>query len=254
MSDHASSQASANPALDAFLNDPRAITDLFTHLAKFDTPTICNALERLMGGRRAEGFTKYPTVCVDAKLPPIVGFARTAKIRAASPMLVPAAESRALRLDYYEYVASGGQHNIVVIEDMDWPHPVGAFWGELNVAMHKGIGVKGTLTSGLVRDLDAIDPDYQIIASAVGPSHAFVHVTEIGETVNVLGLRIKHNDVIHADRHGAILIPHQYLLDLPKAIDQAIEKEQIMLNAARNPDFNIAKLRQAWADMEAYDA
>lgn len=241
-------------SLPKHLQDPEAIKGLFAHLAQFDTPTIINALERLRGGRSAEGFTKYPTVCVDTSMSPIVGFARTAKIRAASPMLVSAAESRALRLDYYEYAASGMGPNIVVIEDMDWPHPIGAFWGELNVAMHKGIGIKGTLTSGLMRDLDALDPNYQIIASAVGPSHAFVHVTEIGTQVDILGMRVHHNDIIHADRHGAVVIGAQYLAELPEAIQAATAKEEIMLKAARAPGFNIEKLRQAWAEMEAFDA
>ena len=39
-------------------------------LRKHDTPTICNALEHVMGGRTAEGFTKTPVVCADASLPP----------------------------------------------------------------------------------------------------------------------------------------------------------------------------------------
>ena len=52
-------------------------------LRRHDTPTICNALEHVMGGRTAEGFTKTPVVCADPSLPPIVGFARTARIRAS---------------------------------------------------------------------------------------------------------------------------------------------------------------------------
>src|SRR4029079_17724484 len=48
-------------------------------LRQHDTPTICNALEHVMGGRTAEGFTKTPVVCADVTLPPIVGFAPTRK-------------------------------------------------------------------------------------------------------------------------------------------------------------------------------
>ena len=84
---------------------PLISLDTLAILRKHDTPTICNALEHAMGGRTAEGFTKSPVVCADPSLPPIVGFARTAKIRASSPAQKPAAEVRALRMDYYEYVA-----------------------------------------------------------------------------------------------------------------------------------------------------
>ena len=37
--------------------------DTLAILRRNDTPTICNALEHVMGGRTAEGFTKSPVVC-----------------------------------------------------------------------------------------------------------------------------------------------------------------------------------------------
>ena len=51
-------------------------------LKQFDTPTICNALELVVPERRAEGFTTQPFFCHDPLLAPMVGYARTAKIRA----------------------------------------------------------------------------------------------------------------------------------------------------------------------------
>ena len=54
-------------------------------LTKWDTPTICNALEVVVPERRATGFTTQPFTCLDPKLPPMVGYARTATIRATTP-------------------------------------------------------------------------------------------------------------------------------------------------------------------------
>ena len=59
-------------------------------LARFDTPTVCNALEIVAPERRALGFTSEPLVCADPGLPPMVGYARTATIRAAAPSAAPA--------------------------------------------------------------------------------------------------------------------------------------------------------------------
>lgn len=219
-------------------------------LRKHDTPTICNALEHVMGGRTAEGFTKSPTVCADASLPPIVGFARTAKIRASSPAQKPAAEVRALRMQYYEYVSAGPGPNVVVIEDADWPHCIGGFWGEMQVAQHKGLGVAGTLTNGVLRDLGMLDPGYQVIAGSVGPSHAFVHVTELDVGVTVFGMTVRPDDLIHADRHGAVVIPADHIERLPAAIDIVLRKEAPILKAARAPGFNIEKLRAAWSEAD----
>jgi regulator of RNase E activity RraA len=226
--------------------DP-SIADL---LRKTDTPTVCNALEHAMGGRTAEGFTKSPVVCADPELPPMLGFARTARIRASSPAQKPADEVKALRMAYYDYVAAGDGPNLVVIEDTDWPRPVGGFWGEVNVAIHKGLGVAGTLTNGILRDLGMLDEGYQVVAGAIGPSHAFVHVTEIDCPVTVFGMQVNPNDLVHADRHGAVVIPAQHIEDMPRCIDLVIRKEKPIISAAREPGFNTEKLRAAWTQSE----
>ena len=219
-------------------------------LRRNDTPTVCNALEHVMGGRTAEGFTKYPTVCADPALPPLVGFARTAKIRASSPAQKPAADVRALRMAYYEYVASGAGPNVVVIEDTDWPHAIGGFWGEMQVAQHKGLGIAGTVTNGVLRDLGMLDAGYQVVAGSVGPSHAFVHVTEIDVPVTVFGMQVMPDDLIHADRHGAVVIPASFIEMMPAAIDVVVRKEQPILKAARAPGFTVEKLKAAWIEAD----
>lgn len=224
----------------------RITADTLAILRRNDTPTVCNALEHVMGGRTAEGFTKFPVVAADPGLPPIVGFARTAKIHASSPAHKPAAEVRALRMAYYEYVTAGEGPNVVVIEDTDWPHAIGGFWGEMQVAQHKGLGIAGTLTNGVLRDLGMLDPGYQVIAGSVGPSHAFVHVTEIDVPVTVFGMAVRPGDLIHADRHGAVVIPAAHIEQMPAAIDIVIRKEQPILRAARAPGFTVEKLRAAW--------
>ena len=215
-----------------------------------DTPTVCNALEIAMGGRTASGFTKQPVVCADPRLPPIVGLARTAKIRAASPAVITAEALRELRLSYYEYVAAGPDPTLVVIEDTDWPQPVGAFWGEVNVAIHKGLGTAGAVTNGSLRDLGELDEGYQVVAGAIGPSHAFVHVTETDCPVGVFGMEVAPGDLVHADRHGAVVVPAAHFSEIGAAIDTVRRKERPILEAARKEGFDIARLRAAWAEGE----
>src|SRR5690606_25355250 len=123
------------------------------------------------------------------------------------PPTISVDQVRANRLAYYEYVTRGPGPTVAVIEDVDWPNCLGAFWGELQVAVHKGLGVAGTLTSGVLRDLDMLEKGYQVVAGSVGPSHAFVHVVEIDVPVTILGMEVRPGDLIHADRHGAVNIP-----------------------------------------------
>nr|WP_314262479.1 RraA family protein [uncultured Devosia sp.] len=229
---------------------PTISPEVLDALRKADTPTVCNALEHVMGGRTAEGFTKTPVVCADPALPPVVGFARTAKIRATSPAQKPAAEVRALRMQYYEYVSDGDEPHVVVIEDTDYPHAIGGFWGEMQVAQHKGLGIAGTVTNGVLRDLGMLDEGYQVIAGSVGPSHAFVHVTELDRPVTVFGMAVKPDDLIHADRHGAVVIPAEHIERMAWAIDVVMRKEVPILTAARAPGFTVEKLRAAWLEAD----
>src|SRR3982751_5087299 len=76
-------------------------------LVEFDTPTICNALEVVMPETQKGGFTVRPLVCGFPDSPPVVGYARTATIRARTPAPGTAAEARQRRNDYYRYVDTG---------------------------------------------------------------------------------------------------------------------------------------------------
>lgn len=221
--------------------------DLLESLRAFDTPTVCNALEIVDPGRRATGFTSRPFVCAFPSLAPIVGHVRTATIRSrARPKAAPE-QIRAMRLAYYEYVAAPPGPTITVIEDLDPEPGYGAFWGEVNTAVHKGLGVRGCVTNGAIRDLDMIATDFQLLAGCVAPSHAWVHVEGIDLEVMVHGMRVRPGDLIHADRHGAVVLPAEGLADILMAVDLCTRREAPILAAARHADFSIDELRVAMA-------
>ena len=222
------------------------INDLIKITSKYDTPTMCNAMDVILGTRSATGFTKSSMVTAQNSTQPIVGFAKTAKIRASSPPLISQKEINDIRMEYYEYIVKDEKDPLVVIEDTDFPNCIGAFWGELNVAVHKGLKIKGTVTNGLLRDLGMLDPGYQVVAGGIGTSHAFVHITELDTNVNILGLEIKPGDFIHADQHGAMAVPKKYLDALPHALELVVKREVPILEAARQKDFNIEKLKKAF--------
>ena len=217
-------------------------------LARWDTPTICNALEVVVPARRATGFTTGQHVCLDAALTPIVGRARTATIRATTPPEESADELKKRRGRYYAYVADATGKTVAVIEDLDAAPGYGAFWGEVNTAVHRGLGCLGAVTNGSMRDLDDCAPGFQLLAGKVGPSHAHVHVIDFGLPVSVFGMRVEHDDVIHADRHGAVIIPESAVKEIPAAVELLVRREAVILQAARSPDFEIGMLERATAD------
>lgn len=209
-------------------------------LRQWDTPTICNGLERICPDRRALGFTVKPVVAADAKLPPVVGRARTGLIRAKERPVgpIPAREN------WYDYVEADLFPTIVLIQDIDDIPGYGAFWGEVQSAVHLALGVVGCVTNGSFRDLGMLAPGFQILGGSIGPSHAHVHMVQMGCQVNVLGMMAAHDDVIHADLHGAVVIPAAAVKQLPSAIETIARRERLILDMAREPGFNSAKMRE----------
>jgi regulator of RNase E activity RraA len=229
------------------MTTPLTLADLEA-LREFDTPTICNALELVAPQRRAIGFTTDTLVCPFPGLPPMVGFARTALIKAMQPSALSAAEQRQARLDYYRYVAGGEGPRIVVIQDTDSRPGFGCFWGEVQTAVHKGLGCLGLVTDGGVRDIDAIAPGFQVLCGRITPSHAWVHTVAIGCEVDVAGMVTRHDDLIHADRHGAVVIPREVAREVPKAARLCARREEPILKAARSEGFTLQQLEAALAE------
>ena len=216
-------------------------SEVFAALTAVDTPTVCNAIELALGRRTAEGFTTQSVLAAHPNLPAIVGFARTGLIRSSQASEDSPEALRTRRIAYYRYVATQPSPAVVVLQDID-PRPgLGAFWGEVNVAIHKGLGARGVLTNGSMRDLGAVDPGFQILADSLSPSHAFVRIEEFECPVEVFGLRVRPNDLVHADRHGAVIIAPEIAYELPHAIDRMKRKEAPILRAARSPGFTVEK-------------
>jgi regulator of RNase E activity RraA len=233
-------QAPKKSTGDNAMTHPFTTADLDV-LAQWDTPTICNGLEVLVPERRALGFTVRQMVAADRSLKPIVGLARTGLIRAREKPLraIPPREA------WYDYVAAGDLPTIAVLQDIDDAPGFGAFWGEVQSTVHLHLGVRGCVTNGSFRDLDMLAPGFQIIGGSVVPSHAHVHMVDMGGEVDVLGMKAAHDDVIHADFHGAVVIPADCVTRLPAAIDLVSRREKVILDLARAPGFDAAVMRQA---------
>ena len=218
-------------------------------LLALDTPTVCNALEVVAPGRRGYGYTVEPLVCTRPELGSTVGYARTAVIRAMHPSDLAGNEARVLREGYYSYIDDGPKPAIIVIQDLDGEsRGYGSFWGEVNSNIHCGLGCVGLITDGSVRDLPDIAEGFQMLADRVGPSHAFVHTVGFGTPVSVAGMRVMDGDLIHADQHGAVVIPADVAKDVPDAAALIARREAVVIKAAQEEGFNYKRLREAWGD------
>ena len=104
---------------------------LLSLLRSVDTPTVCNAIEVAQGRRGFNGFTRG-TMLTSDPAGVMVGYARTARIRAVVPPTEEPDVIKARRMAYYKYMSDFNKPSIAVVEDLDFPKAVGAYWGEIN--------------------------------------------------------------------------------------------------------------------------
>jgi regulator of RNase E activity RraA len=59
---------------------------------------------------------------------------------------------------------------------------------------------------------------------------------------------VSPNDVIHADRHGAVVVPAEVVKLVPSAAALIARREKVLIEASKSPGFSIERLRHAFAE------
>ncbi|MFO1055983.1 MAG: RraA family protein [Dongiaceae bacterium] len=219
-------------------------------LAAFDTPTICNALSALLpdGGRR--NVTSEMLHCPFPERGAMVGYARTSTVRSARPFNLGAEAAMEVWTAYWRYLQDGPLPSVALVQDLDGERAgYGAFWGEINASVHRRLGCRGTVTDGSIRDLGGIPAGFQMLARKVVPSDGHVRLESFGGTVYVAGLEARSGDLIHADRHGAVVIPPDVAPRLAAMAARIVEAERGVIGLCSSPDFSLDALRRAWLAM-----
>jgi 4-hydroxy-4-methyl-2-oxoglutarate aldolase len=211
-------------------------------LLLLDSCSVANAIEALDVRLRNEGFSEPRLFCRFPKLPPMVGYATTLRVRAASP---PWKGSSYLdRTDWWGHLGATHLPHVVVIQDMDAYPGRGAFIGEVHANILKAFGCVGFVTNGAVRELAAIEGlNLQLFSETVSVSHAYVHVVEFGMPVEVAGLQIRPGDLLHGDQNGLVRIPMEIAKDLPEIATRLREREKQIIAYCRSAEFSISGLR-----------
>lgn len=209
-------------------------------LARYDTPTIANAIQALGVRPATEGFTRPPIHAVLPELPPAAGHVVTVTITSSEPFEDAAAERDAM-LPLYDAVAAVPGPKLVVVQDLD--RGPGCLWGEVNSTICRTLGARGVITDGLVRDLADVEPlGFHYLARGVGVARAYTRVRATGIPVDVGGVRFEQGDLVHADRHGAVIVPADRVDDVLDAAERVTAREQRLLDWVRSPEFDPAQL------------
>jgi len=217
-------------------------------LKAFDSCTISNAIERLNVRPRNEGFVSGEIRCQFPKLPPVVGYAATARIRTASPPMSHRCYYD--RMDWWNYVASLPGPKIMVLQDADHQPGVGAFVGEIHAAIGLALNCVGCVTNGAVRDLPAVEAlGFQLYASRTSVSHAYAHIIEFGQPVEIESLKIVSGDLLHGDRHGVIAIPPSIAAQVPGVASAVGRDERELIEFCGSAHFSLQELSKRMQGM-----
>ncbi len=210
-------------------------------LRSIPTPAVSNVIETFNLRPRTAGFMGPEVRQMFPTLPPIIGYAVTARTVATHE---PGPRGPAPRADYWRYIeASGPGPRIAVVQDLDDPPVIGAFFGEVNSNIHKALGCVGAITNSGIRDIAEVEAlGFPIWAGSVIVSHAYVHLVDFGTPVRVGGLVVQPGDLLLADRHGVIHIPPEIARDIPEAVHQIEVREKTIIRYCQSPGFSAAGL------------
>ena len=209
-------------------------------LRKLSTPTVANAVELFNVRPRNQGFMSPEIRCLFPDMGVMVGYAVTLKFAAEQPSTRPAS-----RYDSWKYILEVPEPRVVVLQDVDHPPGVGAFFGEVMSTIHQRLGCVGAVTNGHVRDLDEVHAlGFQFFAGGVCVSHSYVHLLEYGTPVKVGGLIVRTGDLIHADKHGVMTIPNEHAREVPAAAAKVFAREQLIMEHCKSTGFTLDELKR----------
>lgn len=216
-------------------------------LRGYDTPTLANGMDAVSDRPCTSGYTRPPVHCVTPELPLMLGRAVTLTLR--SETLWPPREVRdEAVVEVFDLLAASPVPTVLVVQDVDGTGS-GCLWGEVNATIAHRLGCEGVVTDGLVRDLPEVAGfGFRYHARGIGVSHAYVRVESIGHEVDVAGMTVRTGDLVHADRHGALMIPEDAVRGLPASADDVIAREQRLISWVRSEDFDPRELRRRRLD------
>jgi 4-hydroxy-4-methyl-2-oxoglutarate aldolase len=225
----------ANPLAPAQLNELRQLSTCVT----------ASAIETFGVRMHNTGFADSSIRCLFREVPPVLGYAATARIRSANPPMERHGYFYYDRADWWNHILTIPAPRIVVIEDLDERPGLGAFVGAVHTQILQALGCVALVTNGSVRDITEIQPTgFQLFASSVAVSHAYAHVFDFGGKVRVGGLNIAPGELIQGDLHGVQTIPLEIADKVPAAAREILKRRKRLMDLCRSEDFSVEKLQE----------
>ncbi len=212
-------------------------------IAQFDTCTVANAIERFRVRLRNEGYTRPGLHAVIPGCARAIGYAATSHVRSAGPPMTGVAYADTT--EWWAPIQRLPLPRVAVIQSTHDEAGASAI-GEVHAAILRAFGCAAAITNGYVRDVPAVVAmGFPLFASGIALSHGYNHLVDYGQPVEIFGLKIHSGDLIYADCHGAISIPHEIADRIPEEAARIRAHERRIVDACLAPEFTPEHLLNA---------
>jgi 4-hydroxy-4-methyl-2-oxoglutarate aldolase len=216
--------------------------ETYERLKAIDSCTVANAIEKFGVRPDTWGYTGPEIRCLFPEMGVMLGYAVTAIM---GPREVGEQGWRQGWLDYAQAIEDSPKPAVCVIEDSSlWPVQ-GALVGEVMATCMQRLGALGVVSNGAVRDLEQVKAmGFQYHAAGVIVSHGQVKFHAIDRPVRLGRLEVNPGDLIHADLHGAVVVPVEIADQIAAAAQAILDREAEIMEVAKSPAFRAADLKR----------
>lgn len=221
-------------------------SDQLAELRKFDSPTICNAVELWNLRPRNTGYMNSSIKACFPAFPPMVGYALTSTFRSmAPPRGGDVYGSIGAQLDAFSAIPGPP---VIIFQDLDEPCASATF-GEVMCSTYKRFGAQGLITSGTGRDLAQVESlGFPAFTNGAIAAHGYCHIIAINVPITVGGMIIYPGDLLHGDLNGITTIPTEIASEVPEVCLEIARAEAIILDYLKQGDVTVAGFNTARKD------
>lgn len=221
--------------------DESSRTDPLDALRSFDTPTICDAIERLGLRSHLAGYTGPDIRCLTPGTGIMVGYATTVEVDYATAGASSSRYTHSVNwLAWVKAMEACSKPGVVVIKEVGPLRRRAALWGDMMGCMAEQLGIVGVVTDGLVRDLPQLERlGMPVFATGLTASHGEPCVLQVGVPVELDGVRIEPGDLLHGDANGLVSVPLSHVREVAEAAKAISDRDLAVLEYTRSPEFSV---------------
>jgi 4-hydroxy-4-methyl-2-oxoglutarate aldolase len=216
-------------------------------LAKFDAPTISNAVEALKVRDPTNGYASMELLCQFPKLSAMVGYAITCTANSTTPG-GPYPDGQ---MPLYQALAEAPKPAIVVIKDISSNASKSCHAGDMMMTLFHRLGAVGLVTDGGVRDLEGVRrrvPGFQVFSRGTVVSHGNPMIVEVNVVVEICGLKIRPGDLLHGDENGLLTIPIEIASQVVDEAERVRQHESAFASFITGADFSLEQMARKFPE------